>query len=284
MMWKERYKVGIKLVDTQHKQLFDTSEKLIHILESEDAQAKKQECKKVIIFLKDYAVNHFAEEEGYMLSTNYSDIERHKILHKVFINTVHALEKKLIDSDFPIETIKEVVGFLTTWFIYHIAKVDQQLGKAEKIADDKAETKSSYLDCFAQSVKNVLDMMVGISADNISYDPYPASKDDIFVKIGLIGDYHGDAVFTFSKKITLGLIKAMTSIDLSEIDELAYSALREITNIISGNASALISASGKVSDIKPPEIITDYEGVSDKNAFYFDTQLGCLAISVNVCQ
>ena len=74
----------------------------------------------------------------------------------------------------------------------------------------------------------------------------------------------------------------MTSTELTKIDEFAYSALSEITNIISGNASARISASGRVSDIKTPQVITDFDDMDDRSGFYLDTELGRIAISVNV--
>jgi CheY-specific phosphatase CheX len=82
--------------------------------------------------------------------------------------------------------------------------------------------------------------------------------------------------------MTLSLVKSLTSFDMIELDEMAYSAISEISNIISGNASQLISAGGKKSDIKAPQLINKYEETENRKGFYIDTALGRLAISVNV--
>jgi hemerythrin-like metal-binding protein len=281
-MWKEKYKIGHEIIDMQHKELCDTAEKLFRIVLSDNAAERKKECIHAISFLKDYASTHFALEEEYQLSINYIDIEAHKALHRDFVKTVQRLEQKLIAADFSIPSVKEVAGFQTTWWIYHIVGVDQKLKKREQLSDDKVEIINSYVDCFAKSANKVLGAIIGSPAKNVTFDTYSGSKNDIKILIGLVGGYKGEVVFTFTNEVVFSLIKVMTSIELTEIDELAYSALSEITNIISGNASSLISAGGKVSDITTPQIITDFTETDNRSGFYVDTELGRIAISVNV--
>ena len=281
-MWKESYRVGIEFIDAQHKELFNKTDKLIKIIESEDAGERKREGSEVISFLKDYAARHFAEEEEYQLSISYSDMEAHKTLHRIFAATVVKLEKKLIDNDYSIAVMKEIAGFLTAWLIYHIAGVDQKLKRKERMSDEKAALITSYIDCFAQSTCEVLDTMAGLSAESVKYVTYSGSADDIRIMIGLIGDYKGEAMFTFSKELAFNLIKTMTGMDISEVDELMYSALCEMSNIISGSASIRIYSSGKDIDIKTPQIITGFTGADNRSGVYFDTDCGRIAVSVNV--
>ena len=281
-MWKERYKVGIDLIDSRHKQLFDTTEKLILIIDGEGAVDKKQECADMVTFLKNYAAEHFAEEEEYQLSISYSDIDRHKALHRVFAATVLKLEQKLIAADFSVSALKEVAGFLTSWLTYHVVGIDQKLRKKELLEDQYALKITSFIDCFEQSAIGVLETMTGITDGKITRTTYQGNEDDVRIMVGLIGDHLGEAFFTFTKEFTLNLIDMMTSIKITAVDELAYSALSEMTNIISGNASSLIAGSGIISDIKTPVIISDFKGVDNRSGFFIDTALGCMAVSVNV--
>ena len=281
-MWKESYRVGIEFIDTQHKELFDTTDKLLRIIESQDDATRKQECMFAINFLKNYAARHFAEEEEYQFSINYSDIEAHKTLHRIFVATVLKLEKKLIDADFSIPTMKEVAGFLTAWLTYHVAGVDQKLKRKERLSEEKAALITSYIDCFAESTGEVLETMAGLSAQSVNYVTYSGSADDIRIMIGLIGEHKGEAVFTYTKEIAFYLIKTMAGMELTEVDELVYSTLCEMANIISGTASTRIFTSGRDIDIKTPKIISGFTGADNRSGVYFDTEFGRIAVSVNV--
>jgi len=281
-MWKESFIVGIEFIDRQHKELCDVTEKILRIVQDEDFETRKQECVTAVRFLSDYAERHFAAEEEYQLSINYSDHVAHKALHRAFIATVAKLDEKLRDADYSMPAVKEFAGFLTTWLTYHIAGVDQKLKKKERLSDEKAGTISSYMNCFALSAQSVLETMIGPGERGVTYATWPGGPDDIRIMIGLVGDHKGEAMFTFTRDTALSLIRSMTLMEVAEVDELAFSALSEIANIISGNASQLISAGGKSSDIKTPKIITGFTGADNRSGFYLDTELGRLAISVNL--
>ena len=281
-MWKESYRVGIDFIDAQHKELFDTTNRLLRITESPDSATRKQEGAAAVSFLKDYVVKHFAEEEEYQLSINYSDIEAHKTLHRIFAATVVRLEQKMLDNDYSIPVMKEIGGFLTTWLINHIARVDQKLKRKERLSEEKAAVITSYIDCFAESTDEVLMTMAGLTAKSANYATYSGSADDIRIMIGLIGEHKGEAVFTYSKEIAFSLIRTMAGMDLTEVDELVYSALCEMSNIISGSASIRITAGGTEIDIKTPTIIEGFSGADNRSGVYFDTEAGRVAVSVNV--
>lgn len=281
-MWKETYKIGVEFIDRQHKDLFDTTEKLLRIIQDENVLTRKQECVNTITFLKDYCVEHFAAEEAYQLSINYSEADTHKVLHRVFVTSLGRLENKLNENDFDMPTIKEFAGFLMTWLSYHVAGADQKLKKQDLLPHDKASAVADYVERFAQSAPRVLKTMAGVTASNITYSTYHGTTDDVRIMVGLIGDYSGEAVFTFTKEITYNLFKQITSMTLTAIDELAYSALSEIANIISGDSASLISESGKVCDIKTPKVISDFGGIDNRSGFYLDTEYGRIAISISI--
>jgi len=281
-MWKECYRTGIDLIDTQHQTLFDMTGQFIETIKNEDAGERVKECAELFEFLKAYAVKHFAEEEEYQLSIRYCDLEKHKALHRIFTSTILNLEKKLVSTDYSIAAMKEIAGFLTSWLIYHVAGVDQKLKKHEMLSDTQAEELTSYLLLFAQSANQILVTMTGIPAGNVTFSTYSGENEDIRIVIGLVGDHTGEAVFTYTNEITRKLIESMTNKTLTEIDEFVYSVLREVTNIISGKASSLISALGKTSDITPPRLLADFHGIDNREGFTIDTEIGRMAVSVSI--
>ena len=282
-MWKDSYRIGVEMIDAQHKELFDTTEALLKIVQSEDAVARKQECINAVIFLQKYTAAHFSAEEKYQASINYTDLEAHKTLHRIFIAAINKSAQRLFDAEFTVAEIREFTGVLSTWLIYHVAGVDQRLKTNEKLPDFKAYPSATYAEFFAQSAINTLKALAELPAGKITHAPYTDSGDDTHIAIGLVGDHEGEAVFSYSKEFSLKLICAMTATEQTEIDELVYSALSETTNIISGNASSLITETGEAADITTPRVVTEHPSADKKREeFYMDTDFGRLAVSVYV--
>jgi len=55
MFWKESLRIGVDIIDEQHKELFAKTRELLKEINGHSAD-KKQKCISTILFLKDYAV------------------------------------------------------------------------------------------------------------------------------------------------------------------------------------------------------------------------------------
>lgn len=76
--WDDSYKVGIEMLDYQHKRLFDLVNRLYDL---EDLKSTKEELRIILYEFSDYMEVHFQEEEEFMLSIEYPELEEHKQLH-----------------------------------------------------------------------------------------------------------------------------------------------------------------------------------------------------------
>ena len=83
--WDNAYSIGIKLIDTQHKHLFDLVNKL-YVLEGNSNI--KEQIRQILYEFNDYTVTHFKDEEEYMASISFPELENHKMLHKAIIETL----------------------------------------------------------------------------------------------------------------------------------------------------------------------------------------------------
>ena len=65
MIWKEKYNVGVPVIDQQHKELFERVTTFVETLRSQkDWSEKVDQVNTTLAFMKEYVVTHFADEEG----------------------------------------------------------------------------------------------------------------------------------------------------------------------------------------------------------------------------
>src|SRR5690625_241944 len=118
MMWKERYRIGVELIDEQHKELFHRLSKFIGIVQNdEEWEQKLDEIKKTFKFMQEYVVYHFDDEERYQEEINYPDIEVHKRVHAEFKEEINEYARILEEEGFTEEKIQELGARLMTWLI-----------------------------------------------------------------------------------------------------------------------------------------------------------------------
>lgn len=128
-MWKDKYKVGIDLIDQQHQELFNRVSEFIRTVENEDSwEEKLNKVKETMDFMKKYVVIHFDQEEAYQRKIDYPDIQKHKEIHEEFKGVVNNYVKLFEEEGFTEEKIQEFSAKLMTWLIMHVAQTDQKIG------------------------------------------------------------------------------------------------------------------------------------------------------------
>jgi hemerythrin len=121
LIWKDEYSVHVKILDDQHKHLFDLTNNLRHLLRSNTTDAEIAELVTAILSAKS---EHFATEERYFHEFSFEGTKEHEGLHQQFTNRIEELTrasqgniKKLASS---------LVDFLALWFVGHLMSVDQK--------------------------------------------------------------------------------------------------------------------------------------------------------------
>ena len=130
MMWKDKYKVGVELIDEQHEELFRRVSDFLKIVQTKgNWEEKLEKVKETMSFMQEYVVVHFDEEEEYQKQINYPDIENHKAEHIKFKAGVNNYINIFEQEGFTEEKIQEFAGKLMTWLIMHVGKMDQKIGE-----------------------------------------------------------------------------------------------------------------------------------------------------------
>ena len=118
--------------------------------------------------------------------------------------------------------------------------------------------KAEYINPFLESARMVIEQMVQIrpSTGQLAIRDIKFQDNHVWIQIGLTGQMNGDIVFGLSETVALRIISAMMGgFVITEIDDMGKSAISELGNMISGNASTMLYNQGVHVDITPPRIV-----------------------------
>lgn len=123
-MWKDSLKIGVTLIDNEHKELCDRIDQLFTAC----SQGKgKDEIIKTVEFLESYTIKHFSDEEKLQRSSTYPKVAEHKEMHEFFKKKIADLKKEILEKGASVSVVSQANYFLMDWLLNHIQKVDTEL-------------------------------------------------------------------------------------------------------------------------------------------------------------
>lgn len=114
------------------------------------------------------------------------------------------------------------------------------------------------IDPFLKSAQNVLEQLIQVSASKgtLAVKNVELIADHVWIMIGMTGQMSGNVMFGLHEQVALRIVSLMMGgFILTELDEMGHSAISELGNMISGNASTLLSNQGIAVDITPPQVL-----------------------------
>ncbi len=128
MIWKEKYKVGVPQIDSQHEELFARVTTFVETLRSDkEWDEKVNQVNETLEFMKDYVVTHFRDEEAYQKEIGYPESESHKKVHSDMVAYVAMVSEQYEKNGYEETLIQQFAGKLLTWLINHVAADDQKI-------------------------------------------------------------------------------------------------------------------------------------------------------------
>ena len=121
IIWKPEYSVGVERLDSQHREIFETINRLHWAIQ------EKQQIQIVGSILSEmtgYVYTHFKDEEALMQKYHYPDLQAHQASHKAFTQKTQELimRHQGIYGNISLD----VLQFLKTWWVSHIIGMDQK--------------------------------------------------------------------------------------------------------------------------------------------------------------
>lgn len=125
--------------------------------------------------------------------------------------------------------------------------------------------KVQVINPFLEAAQSVFQQLINISPTRgeLTVKDAHFSNHYIWIKVGMNGSLNGDIVFGLHESVALKIISLMMGgMEVIQIDDLGRSAISELGNMISGNASTLLYNQGVAVDISPP-VVLEEETVSE---------------------
>lgn len=125
MQWKDEFKIGIPVIDAQHKQLFLCSSQLTEAL---SAGLKPTTIENFLTQLGHYVTRHFALEEQYMEASAYPGLSKQKEAHRYFTNRFSEIQSSFQKAGLSPSVVNAIQNELTEWIKKHVLGLDQSFG------------------------------------------------------------------------------------------------------------------------------------------------------------
>lgn len=122
--WNDSLKIGIPLLDLQHKQLIDQMDQL---LEAMGSQKESQELKSILGFLDMYVNNHFNYEQSCMEMYKCPVACQNKNAHARFLKVLQEVNNQIDRKESPSLVSVRIKRELLDWFVSHIKSIDTRL-------------------------------------------------------------------------------------------------------------------------------------------------------------
>ena len=123
--WTADLETGFPELDAQHRKLFDMIAKMtVHI---EAPIIDDEKINELVVFLEDYAREHFECEERCMAETNCPARDINSEAHQTFLKGVMRFKKDYADHGEKREFVAILQASLYAWLRNHILRVDSAL-------------------------------------------------------------------------------------------------------------------------------------------------------------
>jgi len=124
LKWDDYYSLGNEKIDKQHRELFDLVNSLISSCDDGDDTGI---IKKTLLFLADYTLQHFNDEEALQKECNYPEYEKHKKLHDDFKKVVSDLVHRYSISGSSSDFCKDIKKIAIKWLVKHVMNEDKKI-------------------------------------------------------------------------------------------------------------------------------------------------------------
>ena len=125
MQWEKTYEIGIPVVDSQHKRLFELVRELDQALQS---GLRPRAIRDLLVALDQYKTRHFQIEERYMEETDYPGLAEQQQAHAFFTERFSRLQDDFDQAGLTPALVSSIQQELAEWLKAHVTGLDMQFG------------------------------------------------------------------------------------------------------------------------------------------------------------
>lgn len=129
--WTPELSVQNDIIDRQHQELLDRLRRFAVFLNQphEFTFEDELESLKLLVFLLDYVVEHFSEEERLMLEADFPRFLAHRRKHSTYIENLYNFKKRFREEGLSPSMRTILEQDIISWLIQHIRDDDIRIGQ-----------------------------------------------------------------------------------------------------------------------------------------------------------
>lgn len=229
--WKDEYRVNVDEIDSAHQKLFTIVRRLLKTLYKGDYEKNRKTCIEAVKYLKQYTIEHFAQEEAFQKKIGYGGYEIHKRIHDDMREvTIPALEKQMGRTNFSEESVEHFAGVCAAWLTAHIMFEDQAIVGKVKSQWEK-DINSDVMSILRQHAENFVSRLFqfNVEAENLNYDAYDIGESFHYYLI-----YRGSnnelyrTVVILNRDLVCKTLGKLMGKQLVTLNEIAVSMMQEL--------------------------------------------------------
>jgi len=125
IVWDDSLDLHIDAMNEEHKVLIDLMNRLHEQFQSQNA---KLTLKATLLEFASYTEKHFQDEEAYMQSIDFQDLDVHRSIHQRLLSRVKTYVEEFLQTDGTLSP--EFFEFLKIWVVAHIKGIDAKYAAA----------------------------------------------------------------------------------------------------------------------------------------------------------
>jgi hemerythrin len=125
VQWDDTFRLGIPVIDAQHKRLILSLNEFSHILRE---GCSSRDVEEFLQRIEHYTVRHFVLEEKYMAESNYPGLEKQRQAHQSFISRLELIVAQFEKGGLSAAVINSLRHELAEWIGSHVTGLDLEFG------------------------------------------------------------------------------------------------------------------------------------------------------------
>jgi hemerythrin-like metal-binding protein len=244
LIWKEEFKIGVKIIDEAHERLFRIINKLFSLSGEENRSMKA--CQEGIKYFKEHALKHFEDEETYMELIGYKNLETHRRVHRGFREeTLPALEQELRCTDYSPEAVGHFLTVCAGWLIGHTLTEDRAI-TGQTVSRWVNLLPEEELEAMKKVLLELLDSMFHLKASVISQS-YGGEKFGKGIYYRLVysreqDDEKWEILLVFEEKVLLNTVGSLMGVRSGRLDVMFMNAVRYTASQFVGHVMDYVPA------------------------------------------
>lgn len=227
-VWQEEFSIGVDKIDRDHQRLFKIINRIYSFKDNEEGH--RWACQEGIKFFKGHALQHFADEEVYMISVGYDGFDEHRRIHKNFReNMLPALEQELERTDYSQEALEHFLGVCVGWLIGHTMTEDLAItGKPMRRWENllPRETTRATEEVIIQLVQNLFHLKARMISDAYSGEKFGEGVYYDLIYGTEQEDKQQEIIMVFEERLLINTVGKIMGLQANTMDAMLVHAAR----------------------------------------------------------